>query len=136
MMELVNDLYAFSKRQETEPTPNAALVAKEAIEALIVMLSPFAPHTAEELWEHYGRDGTLAAADWPQYDSEAAKAEEIELPVQVNGKVRGRLRVPPDLSDIELEQLALANPAVQPYLQGNTVKKVVIAKGRLVSIVV
>jgi leucyl-tRNA synthetase len=136
MMELVNDLYAFSKRQDTEPTPGAARVVKEAIEALIVMLSPFAPHTAEELWEQYGHAGTLAAARWPQYDTEAARAEEIELPVQVNGKVRGRLSVPPDIADAELEQLALAHTAVQPYLQGKTVKKVVIAKGRLVSIVV
>jgi leucyl-tRNA synthetase len=100
------------------------------------MLSPFAPHTAEELWEQYGHDGTLAAARWPQYDAEAAKADEIELPVQVNGKVRGRLSVPPEVGDAELEQLALAHPAVQPYLQGKSVKKVVIAKGRLVSIVI
>jgi leucyl-tRNA synthetase len=136
MMELVNDLYAFTKRQEGEPTPSATLVAKEAIEALIVMLSPFAPHTAEELWEQYGHEGTLAATRWPQYDTEAAKAEEVELPVQVNGKVRGRLSVPPDIAEADLEKLALAHPAVQPYLQGRTVKKVVIAKGRLVSIVV
>jgi leucyl-tRNA synthetase len=136
MMELVNDLYAFSKRQDSEPTPGAARVVKEAIEALIVMLSPFAPHTAEELWERYGHAGTLAATRWPLYDTEAARAEEIELPVQVNGRVRGRLSVPPDITDRELEQLALAHTAVQPYLQGKTVKKVVIAKGRLVSIVV
>ena len=136
MRELVNDLYAFSKRQESDPTPGAARVVKEAVEALIVMLSPFAPHTAEELWEQYGHDGTLAATRWPEYDTEAARAEEIELPVQVNGKVRGRLSVAPDIAAADLEQLALAHPAVQPYLQGKAVKKVVIAKGRLVSIVV
>jgi leucyl-tRNA synthetase len=136
MMELVNDLYAFTKRQETEPTSGAAVVAKEAIESLILMLSPFAPHTAEELWEQFGHSGTLSAAAWPAVDAEAAKAEEIEIPVQVNGKVRGRVTVAPDISDTELEKVALANPAVQPYTQGKTIKKVVIAKGRLVSIVV
>jgi leucyl-tRNA synthetase len=136
MMELVNDLYVFSKRQETESTANAARVVKEAIESLIVMLAPFAPHTAEELWEQYGHSGTLSATRWPQYDPEAAKADEIEIPVQINGKVRARLTVAPDIGDADLEQLALAHPVVQPYTQGKTVKKVVIAKGRLVSIVV
>ena len=103
---------------------------------MILMLSPFAPHTAEELWEQYEHTGTLSAARWPQFDAEAAKADEIEIPVQVNGKVRGRVTVAPDISDAELQKAALANPTVQPYTQGKTVKKVVIAKGRLVSIVV
>jgi leucyl-tRNA synthetase len=136
MMELVNDLYAFTKRQEAEPTAAAAAVVREAIESLIIMLSPFAPHTAEELWEQYGHAGTLAATRWPQFDAEAARAEEVEIPVQVNGKVRGRVTVAPDISEQELERAALANPAVQPYTQGKSIKKVVIAKGRLVSIVV
>jgi leucyl-tRNA synthetase len=136
MMELVNDLYAFTKAQEAEPTPGAALVAREAIEALIVMLSPFAPHTAEELWEQYGHEGTLSATRWPDYDAEAAKAEEIVIPVQVNGKVRARVTVSPDISDAELERVALAEPTLQPYTRDKTVRKVVIAKGRLVSIVV
>ena len=136
MMELVNDLYAYTKRQEADRSAQAPLVVKEALDSLIVMLSPFAPHTAEELWEQFGHSGTLAAARWPVFDAEAAKAEEIVIPVQVNGKLRGRLTVPPDIADAELEKLALAEPAVQPYVQGKTVKKTVIAKGRLVSIVV
>jgi len=136
MMELVNDLYAFTKAQEAGPTPGGLAVVKEALEALIVMLSPFAPHTAEELWEQYGHTGTLSAVRWPQYDVEAARAEEIVIPVQVNGKVRSRLTVPPDIADVELQQLALADPAVQSYTRDKTVRKVVIAKGRLVSIAV
>jgi leucyl-tRNA synthetase len=109
---------------------------KEALEALILMLSPFAPHTAEELWEQYGHRGTLSAAAWPVFDAEAARAEEIVIPVQVNGKIRSRLTVTPDIADDELQQLALADPAVQPYTRGKAVRKVVIAKGRLVSIAV
>jgi leucyl-tRNA synthetase len=136
MMELVNDLYAFTRRQETAPSPAAPIVVREAVESLILMLSPFAPHTAEELWEQYGHGDTLSHARWPQYDAEAARADEIEIPVQVNGKVRGRVLVPPDISDEDLEKVALANGSVQPYTQGKTIKKVVIAKGRLVSIVV
>jgi len=136
MMELVNDLYVFTKRHEAEALPQAAQVAKEALDALVVMLSPFAPHTAEELWEQFGHAGTLATASWPQYDAAAAKAEEIVIAVQVNGKVRSRLTVSPDASDEELERLALADAAVKPYTEGKTVRKVVIAKGRLVSVVV
>jgi leucyl-tRNA synthetase len=136
MMELVNDLYAFTRRQEDAPSPHANAVMKEALEALIVMLSPFAPHTAEELWEQFGHSGTLAAAPWPAYDVEAAKADEIVIPVQVNGRVRTRLTVSPEASNEELERLALADAAVRLYTEGKTVRKVVIAKGRLVSLVV
>jgi leucyl-tRNA synthetase len=136
MMELVNDLYAFTEKQEERPSPQAVAVAREAIEALIVMLSPFAPHTAEELWEQYGHAGGLQRAVWPSYDPEVAKAEEIVIPVQVNGKVRSRLIVSPAASDSELESLALADPVVKVHTAGKTVKKVVIAKGRLVSVVV
>jgi leucyl-tRNA synthetase len=136
MMELVNDLYAFTKTQDSEPTAGAVPVAREAIESLVVMMSPFAPHTAEELWEQYGHTGTLSAVRWPDYDAEAARAEEIVVPVQVNGKVRSRLTVAPDISDEELQKSALADLSVQPYIHGKTIKKVVIAKGRLVSIAV
>jgi leucyl-tRNA synthetase len=136
MMELVNDLYAFTKRQETAPSSSAPAVVREAVESLILMLSPFAPHTAEELWQQYGHGQSLSGAPWPRYDADAAKADEIEIPVQINGKVRARVMVPPDITDADLEQAVLANPAVQPYTQGKTVKKIVIAKGRLVSIVV
>jgi leucyl-tRNA synthetase len=136
MMELVNELYAFSKEQEATPSRQANAVVKEALETLIVMMSPFAPHTAEELWEQFGHPGTLSSARWPTYDTEAAKAEEIVIPVQVNGKVRARLTVAPTVSGQELEQLALAHPAVLPYIQGKTVRRVVIATGRLISVVV
>ena len=136
MRVLVNDLYTFTSRQDESPTAQAAHVAKEALEALIVLVSPFAPHTAEELWEQFGHTGTLAAASWPTYDPEAAKAEEVVIPVQVNGKVRGRLTVSPEATDEELEELALADAGVRSYTQGKTVRKVVIAKGRLVSLVV
>jgi leucyl-tRNA synthetase len=136
MRVLVNDLYTFTSHQEESPTPQAAHVAREALDALIVLVSPFAPHTAEELWEQFGHAGTLAAASWPTYDADAAKAEEVVIPVQVNGKVRGRLTVSPEATDEELEELALADAGVRSYTQGKIVRKVVIAKGRLVSLVV
>jgi leucyl-tRNA synthetase len=100
------------------------------------MLAPFAPHTCEEMWALLGHQEGLSAAAWPEYNPEVAKAEEIVVPVQVNGKVRSRLTVHAEASESELEELALADPAVKTYTTGKTVKKVVVAKGRLVSVVV
>jgi leucyl-tRNA synthetase len=152
MMELVNDLYAFSEQTATgapgrrgdegvsrpaglERAETIAVV-REAVGALIRLLAPFAPHAAEEMWELLGHERTMAAATWPTYDANVARAEEIVVPVQINGKVRSRLTVSADVSEQELERLALADPAIQSYTTGKTVKKVVVAKGRLVSVVV
>jgi leucyl-tRNA synthetase len=134
MMELVNELYLFTDKGER--SAQAAKVAREAIESLIVMLSPFAPHTMEELWQMYGHADGLGAARWPSFDADVAKAEELEIPVQVNGKLRGVVKVPPSITDAELETIALADANVQAHIAGKTVKKVVIVKSRLVSIVV
>jgi leucyl-tRNA synthetase len=152
MMELVNELYTFSERtttggpgrrgEEDVATVGVAerretiCVVREAMEALVRLLSPFAPHTAEEMWEMLGHETPLSAAVWPAYDAAVAKADEIVIPVQVNGKVRSRLTVSADASEQELERLALADPAVKTHTTGKTVKKVVVAKGRLVSLVV
>ncbi len=133
MMELVNELYGFADKGER--SAQAAKVAREAIESLIVMLSPFAPHTMEELWQMYGHAGGLVTARWPAFDPDVAKAEELEIPVQVNGKLRGVVRVLPDIADADLEKIALADPNVQAHTAGKTIKKVVIVKGRLVSVV-
>ncbi len=152
MMELVNELYAFSEKTVTggparrvdEDVEHAGkverketiCVVREAVEALIRMLAPFAPHTAEEMWEMLGYDSGLTAASWPEFNADVAKADEIVIPVQVNGKVRGRVTVPVDISDDELQRIALADSGVQGHLAGKSVKKVVVAKGRLVSVVV
>jgi len=142
MMELVNELYAFSEKSssakatEDRRSAQAGRVAREAIESLIVMLSPFAPHTMEELWQMYGHADGLSAAHWPSFNTDVAKAEELEIPVQVNGKLRGVVKVPPSITDAELEKIALADANVQAHIAGKTVKKVVIVKSRLVSIVV
>jgi len=152
MMELVNELYTFSERTTTggpgrrgdEDVATVGVaerreticVVREAMEALVRLLSPFAPHTAEEMWERLGHETPLSAAVWPAYDAAVAKADEIVIPVQVNGKVRSRLTVSADASEQELERLALADPAVKTHTAGKTVKKVVVAKGRLVSLVV
>jgi leucyl-tRNA synthetase len=108
---------------------------KEATEALVRMLSPFTPHMAEELWEKLGHAEAIASAGWPAFEESVAKAEEVVIPVQVNGKVRARLTVPADSGEDQLRELAFADPQVAKHLEGKTVRKVVVAAGRLVSIV-
>jgi leucyl-tRNA synthetase len=148
MMELVNELYAFCSKAQcgvgmeeaeavgTVARPGTIAVLKEAIEALVRMLSPFAPHMAEELWEMLDHPGGIVAAGWPQYDEAVAKADQIVVPVQVNGKVRGRVTVDADASEDDLRAAALADSAIQAHVAGKDVKKIVVAGGKLVSIVV
>jgi leucyl-tRNA synthetase len=148
LMELVNDLYAFSdttpKGAPTRGEPpvgpierrQTIAVLAEALNALVVMISPFAPHTAEELWRMLDHPGGLAKAAWPTFDLEVAKAEEVVVPVQINGKVRARLTVPAGLSDDELRERALADAGVKSHTNGRLIQKVVVAKGQLVSLVV
>jgi leucyl-tRNA synthetase len=148
LMELVNEIYAFAEGRGVRPAgrddeapaaiarPETAAVLGEAIEALVLMLSPFTPHLSEELWEALGHAGGVVAAGWPPFDEAVARDEMIEIPVQVNGKVRARILLPPDSDETEMEAAALAAAPVRPYLQGAEVVKVVVARGRLVNVVV
>jgi leucyl-tRNA synthetase len=148
LMELVNELYSFSEAtvhgapRGSEPAAGRVersetiAVLREAIDALVLMISPFAPHTAEELWSMIGHVGGLATAAWPSFDPEVAKAQEVVVPVQVNGKVRARITAAAGASDDQLREFALADPAVRAYTDGKTIRKVVIGKGPLVSVVV
>ncbi|HZR24443.1 MAG TPA: leucine--tRNA ligase [Vicinamibacterales bacterium] len=148
LMELVNELYAFSETTahgaptKAEPAagrverPQTIAALREAIDALVVMISPFAPHMAEELWQMLGHPDTLTKAKWPAFDPAIAKADEVVVPVQVNGKVRGRVTAPADASADQLRELALADPGVQTHTAGKTVLKVLIGKGPIVSVVV
>jgi leucyl-tRNA synthetase len=148
LMELVNELYAFSDvtahgaPTRAEPAvgrierPQTIAALREAIDALVVMVSPFAPHTAEELWHMLGHTGGLAAVAWPSFDPAVAKADEVVVPVQVNGKVRSRITAPADASEDQLRELALADTVIQTHTAGKTIRKVVVAKGPLVSVVV
>ena len=139
LMELVNDLYGYEEAVQDAPMGQrleSTAVVKEAVEALVVMLSPFAPHLAEEMWERLGHVEGLGRAVWPSFDPDVARAEEIVVPVQVNGRVRSRLTMAVDTPDEELRERALADAIVQSYTAGRTVKTVVVAKGRLVNVVV
>ena len=132
MMELVNALYAY---KEAAKEPNAGLVY-EAISDLIKMMSPFVPHITEELWRGaIDADSSVHEQSWPECDEEALKVDNVEIVLQVNGKVRGRLTVPAEATKEELEKIAMADANVQAHIGDATVRKVICVPGRLVNIV-
>ncbi len=145
LMELVNDLYVFCDKAGCGPRarqsatsdirPETAAVLREAIEALVLLVAPFTPHLAEELWERLGHSEGLIAAQWPKFDATVARPDTVVVPVQVDGKVRARLTVEAGRSDADLEADALIDPQVQVYLAGKTIVKVIVARGRLVNLV-
>jgi leucyl-tRNA synthetase len=124
MMILVNHL----TKQTVRP--------KSVIEKFILALSPFAPHIAEELWEKLGHTETLAYEPWPQYDKELIKEKEIELAVQVNGRIKDRIVVSAEADEDQIKQQALASQKVTAALAGKQPKKIIVIKSRLVNIVI
>lgn len=132
MMELVNALYAY---KEAIKEPNAGLIY-EAISDLIKMMSPFVPHITEELWRGaIDANSSVHEQSWPECDEEALKVDNVEIVLQVNGKVRGRLTVPVEATKEELEKIAMADANVQAHIGDATVRKVICVPGRLVNIV-
>ncbi len=132
MMELVNALYAY---KEAAKEPNAGLIY-EAISDLIKMMSPFVPHITEELWRGaIDANSSVHEQSWPECDEEALKVDNVEIVLQVNGKVRGRLNVPAEATKEELEKIAMADANVQAHIGDATVRKVICVPGRLVNIV-
>jgi len=111
-------------------------VSQEDMERFLLILSPFAPHLAEELWHQLGHTDSIFKATWPQYDPELAKDDEIELVVQVNGKVRGKLLVSPEISKEEALAKTRADETVQKWIEGKTVVKEIFVPGKIVNIVI
>jgi leucyl-tRNA synthetase len=138
LMELSNALYDFKVEPETASDADVFAI-REATESLILMLAPFAPHTAEELYSQIAgnNDGILAnGARFPEYREELARADEIEIPVQINGKLRSRVLASPDASNEDLEKLALADAKVIENTDGKQIVKIIVVPKRLVNIVV
>jgi leucyl-tRNA synthetase len=136
LMELLNALGEFNV-DRTSASDSDTFAAREAIEALVVMLAPFSPHVAEEMWEGLGHEGgLLKGAPWPIAIPELAKKEELEIPVQVNGKLRSRVIVAPDVSEEELRTIALADAKIQSFINGQKIVKVIVVPQRLVNVVV
>jgi leucyl-tRNA synthetase len=124
LMEFTN----FFTAQETRP--------KTAMETFALLLAPMAPHLAEELWQILGHQASLAFESWPGYDPALLKDEEVEIPVQVNGKLRARVVVPADSDAAAIEAAARRDDRIAALLEGKTVRKVVIVPGKLVNLVV
>ena len=128
MMVFVNEAEGFAKGPEPLP--------REFLETFVLCLSPFAPHLGEELWQFLGHDKTLAYEPWPAYDAAALVEDEIEVPVQVMGKLRGRIRVPLAATPADMEAAAKADAEVSRFLEGKTVVKVIAVPKRMVNFVV
>lgn len=131
IMELVNEMYKYKE----QPEFNRGLYAK-AVRELILILSPFTPHICEEMWEEIGEKESVATMSWPKFDEKALVKDEIEIVVQINGKVKEKLNVANNLGREELEKAALDNPKVQALTDGKTVVKVIAVPNKLINIVV
>ena len=100
------------------------------------MLAPFAPHLANELWEVLGEKGSLLRAPWPKYDPALAKEDEIEIPVQINGKLRSRIVVPADATEATIREHAMADEKIKAAIAGKQIVKVIFVPAKLVNVVV
>ncbi len=133
-------LYEFLNVLKGLPAENAspALLAarRQALSALARLINPFTPHLAEACWERLGEVGMVVSAPWPSFDPAALTSDELVLPVQINGKRRGEIRVPAGALEADVEKIALADEAVQRHLEGLTVRKLIVVKDRIVNIVV
>ncbi|MBF0540840.1 MAG: leucine--tRNA ligase [Nitrospirae bacterium] len=127
MMELLNEMTGLQHDDKS---------LKFAVRAMILLLSPFAPHIAEELWEVSGAERGISKQSWPEYDKEAAKEDEIELVVQINGKVRSKIMVDVGLNDDQIKGIALSDERVISFIGSSVVKKIIVVKGKLINIVV
>ena len=130
LMELVNEIASFDPGSDEDW---ASL--RFALEKTLLLLSPFAPHIAEELWEALGNRPSIFEEKWPDWDEEIAKEEKIELVIQVNGKVRSRLLILPGVSDAEIKEMAFHEPKIKDIIGSKTIKKVIVVKGKLVNLV-
>jgi len=137
LMELTNEIYEFDAAvvKATSPSKLDDIVAREAFEALIKMLVPFAPHIAEEIWAQMGHQTSLARASWPAFDRDLAREDKIEVPVQINGKIRSRVYLSEGANEDEMRKAALDDEKVRAATAGRDVLKVIVVPKKLVNVV-
>lgn len=136
LMIMLNNLNDALKSDWSDASAGDRAALSEAAETLVLLLAPMAPHSADELWESLGRPGFTYHAEWPGFDAELAKDNEIEIAVQVNGKLRDTVRMPADASKEDLEAAAKSAPKATSHLEGKEVVRVIVVPGKLVNIVV
>lgn len=132
IMEFVNAMYNYVDKNQTIRRD----VAEEAMQNLLKVLAPFTPHIAAELWQQAGFDGDVHQQEWPHVDETALQVDEIELPIQVNGKVRDRITVPVEMEQDKLRELALERPHVKAFVEGKQVVKFIVVPKKIINIVV
>ena len=135
LMELENSIRGYVRLGEPKSAGEKG-VLKEALKTIVLLLAPFVPHIAEELWVALGEEPTLFRQPWPACLPELLEGEELTIIVQVNGKLRGRLKVPADISEIELKEAALSDEKTRKHIEGKEVVRTVVVPKRLVNIVV
>lgn len=131
LMELINEMYKYKELENRNEG-----VIKEGIETIVTILAPFTPHIGEELWDMIGKDGSVFDIKWPKYDETALVKDEVEIVVQINGKVRGKLSVASNINKDEMERLAIEDEKIKALVDGKTIVKVVAVPKKLVNIVV
>ncbi|WP_313126834.1 leucine--tRNA ligase [Proteiniclasticum ruminis] len=131
MMELTNALTKYIPMEKH----NHEVLKKVTLD-FIRILAPFAPHFSEEIWEMFGNEGSVFDESWPVFDEKALVKDEVEIAIQINGKIKERIMIPSDANDEEIKALSLATSAIQKETDGKAVVKVIVIKGRLVNIVV
>lgn len=134
LMEMTNAVYDY--RSKVAEEKQNALVLAEAVQKAVLIIAPFCPHLADELWSRLGYPTSIHTADWPSFDPSAAQADTVEIVVQINGKVRERMEVPAGITAAEMQQVALAAEKVQALIDGKQVVKIIPVPGKLVNIVV
>ncbi len=135
IMEYLNFLYEIEDKMQLEKEENRKAL-RDAFEKLALLLSPFVPHFADEIWESLGNEGFTFNQPWPQFNPEWTKEEEVTIVIQVNGKVRARISAPLNLPKEELEKLAIENPRIKKWIEDKEIKKIIVVPNKLVNIVV
>ena len=131
LMELMNEITSFDPKSNEDWA-----IFKFAIEKLLILLCPFSPHIAEELWEGIGNEPSILEQKWPDWDEEAAKEEKIELVIQINGKLRSKIMISPGVPDDEIKKMALNDQKIKEIVGAKVIKKVIVVRGKLVNIVI
>lgn len=131
LMELVNEISGFEPKDDEDNR-----VLRYAIKSTLLLLSPFSPHIAEELWEAIGHAPSILEESWPEWDEEIAREEEVELVIQVNGRVRSKIMIPAGLSEERIKEISLEDQKIKIMVEGKTIRNIFVVKGKLVNIVI